>query len=67
MVFTKKRPGKVVDFLANMVALESCATQNQMDNLLQELDSYSLKLFSQFLRQRTKFSNGIPSSQGAQN
>lgn len=67
MFFTAKKENKVIDFLANMSAITECATENQTEALFSSLDTYSLKIFKRFLRQRTAFSNSIPSSQGAHN
>ena len=65
MFFTRKKENAIIDFIANFSALNECATSTQMELLLAELDSKSLKIAQRFLSQKAAFSCRIPCSKSA--
>ena len=67
MFFTKKKQNETIDFLAYFSVIVECATIAQMDLLLAELDTQSLKIANRFLGKKTAFSNCIPSSKSTNN
>lgn len=62
MFFNKKSKNNLVDFLASFSAIAECATTQQMDLFMAELDPRLLKVVNRFLRQRATFSSQIPRS-----